>query len=68
MSRVSLWSLTCAEALLQEADLLAEGVDAVQLLIGVGQQGGFLHQALVQRRWEEVAEGCQRQLQFLHRR
>lgn len=29
--------LTCAEALLQEADLLAEGVDAVQLPEGVGQ-------------------------------
>lgn len=26
---VSLWSLTCAKALLQKADLLAEGVDAI---------------------------------------
>lgn len=63
----ALWSLTCAETLLQEADLLAEGVDAVQLLEGVGQQGGFLRQTLVQRQREEAAEWGQRQLQLLHR-
>lgn len=28
-SKVSLWSLTCAEALLQKANLLTKGVDAV---------------------------------------
>lgn len=30
-------SLTCAQTLLQKADLLAEGVDAIELLEGVGQ-------------------------------
>lgn len=45
---VSQWPLTGAQALLQEADLLAEGVDAVQLLEGVGQERGLLRQALVQ--------------------
>lgn len=61
-----LWSLTCAEALLQKANLLTERVDAVELLEGVGQQGGFLRQALIQRQWEEAAERGQHQLQLLH--
>lgn len=66
MNKVSLWSLTCAEALLQKANLLTERVDAVELLEGVGQQGGFLRQALIQRQWEEAAERGQHQLQLLH--
>lgn len=60
-----LWSLTCAETLLQKADLLAERVDAVQLPKRMGEQSGFLCQALVQRKWEEAAEGLQHQLQLL---
>lgn len=60
-----LWSLTCAKALLQKADLLAEWVDAVQLPKRVREQSGFLCQALVQRQREEAAEGLQHQLQLL---
>jgi len=58
-------SLTSADALLQEADLLAEGVDAVQLPEGVRQQAGPLRPALVRRWREEAADGRQHQLQLL---
>lgn len=43
---------TASEAFLEEADLFAERVDAIQLLEGVGQEAGFLRHALVQRHGE----------------
>lgn len=61
------WSLillagTGANALFQEADLLAERVDAVQLLERVGQEGGLLRHTLVQRQGVETVKRSQHQL------
>lgn len=57
--RLVLLAGTGAETLLQEADLLAERIDAVELLEGVSQEGGFLGQALIQRQREEAVERSQ---------
>lgn len=42
-------ALTGSEPLLQKADLLAQRVDAVQLLEGVGQEARLLSNVLAQR-------------------
>lgn len=56
---------TGSEAFLEEADLFAERVDAIQLLEGVGQEAGFLRHALVQRHGEQTGERGQDQLELL---
>ena len=65
--KLCLYPLTGSEAFLEEADLFAERVDAIQLLEGVGQEAGFLRHALVQRHGEQTGERGQDQLELLER-
>ena len=64
--------LTGSESLLQEADLLTQGLDAVQLLQGVRQEAGATDHAqtaghaLLTSQWEESGERRQHHLQLLH--
>lgn len=56
---------TCLQALLEEGDLLTQGVNSVQLLEGVGQAADGVCTDILRRRRHEVVEGGQHQLEFL---
>ena len=59
------WALTSLQPLLEEGDLLTQGVDSVQLLEGVGQSADGVCADVLWCRWHEVVEGSQHQLEFL---
>lgn len=56
---------TSLQPLLEEGDLLTQGVDSVQLLEGVGQSADGVCADVLWCRWHEVVEGSQHQLEFL---
>lgn len=60
-----LQALTSLQPLLEEGDLLTQGVDSVQLLEGVGQSADGVCADVLWCRWHEVVEGSQHQLEFL---
>lgn len=61
----SLQALTRLQPLLKEGDLLAQGLDPVQLLQGVGQAADGVCADVLGRGWHEVVEGGQHQLELL---
>lgn len=58
-------ALTRLQPLLEEGDLLAQRVDSVQLLQGVGQPADGVRADVLGLRCHEVVEGGQHQLEFL---
>lgn len=58
-------ALTGPQLLLQEADLLAQGVDAVQLLEGVDQQAAGVREPTLQCPRGQAVQWGQHQLQLL---
>lgn len=58
-------ALTGPQLLLQEGDLLTQGVDAVQLLEGVGQEAAGVWEPVLQGPRGHAVQRCQDQLQLL---
>ena len=58
-------ALTGAQLLLQERDLLAQRVDAVQLLEGVGQEAAWVRESVLQGSGGQAVQWGQHELQLL---
>ena len=58
-------ALTGAQLLLQERDLLAQRVDAVQLLEGVGQEAAWVRESVLQGAGGQAVQWGQHELQLL---
>lgn len=61
-------ALTRPQLLFQEGDLLAQGVDAVQLLEGVGQEAAGVREPVLQGPRGQAVQWGQHQLQLLRGR